>query len=297
MLQASASKSSQIHGYSEAPFTVTIDKIKYDESKRDAYRENLLTLLDSLFIDPDPQCCLASALQSCIAQAALTSFGRLRKHAVQKVNRKWYDAECKSAQAALGQLSEDQHEHAAKWKSYKQLLGRKRRAREREIQQNLCEMASRNLQSCWRQYKERQSSKCNEEQWKASFEALYNAPKVPTAASRDNISATCPGGPTPICTPDLKAKSRPDVPEPAVNFLNAVITHQDVTTALKRLRRRKAAGADGIEADFILDASEILLNLLVQTFNWMLDKGVPTAWCTSLIHPILQAGDPDNPSN
>ncbi len=72
---------------------MTIDKIKYDESKRDAYRENLLTLLDSLFIDVDPQCCLASALQSCIAQAALASFGRPRKHSMQKVNQKWYDAE------------------------------------------------------------------------------------------------------------------------------------------------------------------------------------------------------------
>ena len=100
MLQASAPRGLQIDGYSDAPSTVSIDKIKYDESKRDAYRENLLTLLDSLFIDPDPQCCLASALQSCIAQAALTSFGRPCKHSMQKVNQNWYDAECKSARAA-----------------------------------------------------------------------------------------------------------------------------------------------------------------------------------------------------
>ncbi len=48
MLQASAPRASQIDGCSEAPSTVTIDKIKYDKSKRDAYRENLLTLRDSL---------------------------------------------------------------------------------------------------------------------------------------------------------------------------------------------------------------------------------------------------------
>ncbi len=40
MLQASAPRASQIDGYSEAPSTVTIDKIKYEESKRDAYRES-----------------------------------------------------------------------------------------------------------------------------------------------------------------------------------------------------------------------------------------------------------------
>ncbi len=59
----------------------------------------------------------------------------------------------------------------------------------------------------------------------------------------------------------------------------------------------KAAGVDGIRAEFILDASDILLNPLVQTFNQVLDKGVPAAWCTGLIHPIFKAGDPDDPSN
>ncbi len=62
MLQASAPKASQINGHSKAPSTVTIDQIKFDESKRDAYRESLLTLLTSLLINPDPQSCLASAL-------------------------------------------------------------------------------------------------------------------------------------------------------------------------------------------------------------------------------------------
>ncbi len=136
------------------------------------------------------------------------------------------------------------------------------------------------------------------EQWRASFEALYKAPKAPTAASTDDISAI-PVNPPQSPTPDLKAESGPDAPEPAIDFLNAVITHEDVTAALKRLKRRKAAGVDhpGIRAEFILDASDILLDPLVQTFNQVLDKGVPAAWCTGLIHPIFKAGDPDDPSN
>ncbi len=217
---------------------------------------------------------------------------------MQKVNQKWYGAECKSARAALRQLSGDPHEHAAKLKSYKQMLRRKRCAWERTAQQNLCEMASRNPQSFWRQYKERQSSKCNipKEQWKASFEALYKAPKAPTAASTDDISAI-PVNPPRSPTPNLKAESGPDAPEPAIDFLNAVITHEDVTAALKRLKRSKAAGVDGIRAEFIMDASDILLDPLVQTFNQVLDKGVRAACCTGLIHPIFKAGDPDDPSN
>ncbi len=221
MLQASAPTASQIDGYPQAPSTVTIDKIIYDKSRKDVYRDNLLTLLDSLFIDPDPQCCLASALQFCIAQAALklTSFGRPRKHFMQKVKQNWwYDAECKSAQTSLRQLSEDLHEHAVELKSCKQLLRRTRHAWERKAQQILChkgqsfvtkeqcEMASRNPQSFWRQYKERQSSKCNipKEQWKASLEALYKAPKAPAAASADDASAV-PVNPSQSPTPDVRA--------------------------------------------------------------------------------------------
>ncbi len=64
-------------------------------------------------------------------------------------------------------------------------------------------------------------------------------------------------------TPDLKAESGPDAPEPAIDFLNAVITHDDATAALKRLKRRKAAGVDGSRAESSLDASDILLDPLV----------------------------------
>ncbi len=43
--------------------------------------------------------------------------------------------------------------------------------------------------------------------------------------------------------------------------------------------------------------SDILLEPLVQTFNQVLDKGVPAAWCTGLMHPIFKVGNPDDPSN
>ncbi len=77
-----------------------------------------------------------------------------------------------------------------------------------------------------------------------------------------------------------------------------MITHED--GALKRRHTNQAADVDGIRAEFILDAldaSDELPDALVHTFNQVLDKGVPTAWCTGLIHPIFKAGDPDDPSN
>ena len=66
---------------------------------------------------------------------------------------------------------------------------------------------------------------------------------------------------------------------------------------LRRLKRNKAAGVDVIKAEHILDASELLLKALVQTFNQVLNRGVPPAWCTGLIHPIFKAGDPEDAAN
>ena len=69
------------------PSSVNIDQIKHDVSKTDLYMENVLTLLDPVFTVPSPECCLSSALQSCIAQAALTSFGRPTKHHCRKYTK------------------------------------------------------------------------------------------------------------------------------------------------------------------------------------------------------------------
>ena len=56
-------------------------------------------------------------------------------------------------------------------------------------------------------------------------------------------------------------------PAPSSDQLSADITHQEVEAALKRLKRNKAAGVDGIKAEFILDVADLLVKPLVLTFN------------------------------
>ena len=79
--------------------------------------------------------------------------------------------------------------------------------------------------------------------------------------------------------------------------MNADITCEEVYAALKRLKRNKAAGVDGIKAEFILDAADLLLTPLVMTFNQVLQRGVPASWCVGVVHPIFKAGDRDDPGN
>ncbi len=54
--------------------TVTIETIRFDTSKLQQYRSTLQHFSHSFFSVPPSQCCLASALQSCMVQAALLSF-------------------------------------------------------------------------------------------------------------------------------------------------------------------------------------------------------------------------------
>ena len=215
-LQASRSaKSAQKERTTSLDIPVTVQKIKYDASKADDYREHLIFSLSRVFSAPDPQCCLATALQSCISGAALVSFGRLNKHTSLKVNQKWYDAECKSARAALRNTVAQSPEHAAMLKSYKQLLRRKRRAWQRKAQRDFCELAARNPRAFWRGYKERQShqSDISPDSWKASFEALYRAPEATATSPAEAVPVNSfqPAAPPPVSGP-------PDATEPACDF-------------------------------------------------------------------------------
>ena len=59
---------------------------------------------------------------------------------------------------------------------------------------------------------------------------------------------------------------------PACDQLNAEITMDELADAFKRLKRNKAAGIDGIVAEFILDAQEVLMEPLQIIFNGILSR-------------------------
>ena len=51
------------------------------------------------------------------------------------------------------------------------------------------------------------------------------------------------------------------------SLLNADMIAEEVRDALKRFNRNKAADIDGIRAEFILNAEDMLLNSLVKAFS------------------------------
>ena len=104
---------------------MTVENIRFSVSKIEQYRDAHQPLLSSVFSLSQSHVCLTTDLLSCIVHAALAT---VSPQLLQKMNQKWYDAECRCARAALRDHDAGSPGHAASLKSCKQLLRRKRRA-------------------------------------------------------------------------------------------------------------------------------------------------------------------------
>jgi len=60
---------------------------------------------------------------------------------------------------------------------------------------------------------------------------------------------------------------------------------------LKKLQRNKVAGLDGMKAEFILDAGELLHMPLLTAFNCLLAEGFLKALSTGVVHVLFKGGD------
>ncbi len=73
--------------------------------------------------------------------------------------------------------------------------------------------------------------------------------------------------------------------------MNRNITIAKLLQVLKKLQTNKAAGLDGMKAEFILDAGELLHMPLLTMFNCFLAEGFPKALSTGVVHALFKGGD------
>jgi len=73
--------------------------------------------------------------------------------------------------------------------------------------------------------------------------------------------------------------------------LNCDITLDEIAQVMKRLKRNKSAGLDGIKAEFLLDASDMLHVPLQIVFNKLLQQGYSAGLSTRVIHALHKGGD------
>jgi hypothetical protein len=73
--------------------------------------------------------------------------------------------------------------------------------------------------------------------------------------------------------------------------LNCDITLDEIAQVMKRLKRNKSAGLDGIKAEFLLDAGVMLHVPLQIVFNKLLQQGYLASLSTRVIHALHKGGD------
>ena len=82
------------------------------------------------------------------------------------------------------------------------------------------------------------------------------------------------------------------------DICNGPITVEEVTTHLRKLKNNKAAGSDGIPAEFLKYACDDICMPLCAVYNSILEKGEwPTKWAEGIISPVHKKSSINNTDN
>eukprot|EP00745_Piridium_sociabile_P002264 TRINITY_DN113801_c0_g1_i1.p1 TRINITY_DN113801_c0_g1~~TRINITY_DN113801_c0_g1_i1.p1 ORF type:complete len:177 (-),score=18.67 TRINITY_DN113801_c0_g1_i1:134-664(-) len=93
---------------------------------------------------------------------------------------------------------------------------------------------------------------------------------------------------------------RDDVGSDSSDSLNRPISTEEILVALRKLKKGKAAGPDGIINELLKNAckSDVVLGFFVTFFNALFDRGVyPESWTESIVLPLYKKGNVNNPNN
>jgi hypothetical protein len=79
--------------------------------------------------------------------------------------------------------------------------------------------------------------------------------------------------------------------------LNQDIQLCEIANAIKRLKRGKATGLDGVKAEFVIDGCDALLCILQTLFNKLLNEGFCSSLAVGVIHALFKSGDASSVDN
>jgi hypothetical protein len=79
--------------------------------------------------------------------------------------------------------------------------------------------------------------------------------------------------------------------------LNQDIQLCEIADAIKRLKRGKVVGLDGVKAEFVIDGCDALLRILQTLFNKLLSEGFCSSLAVGVIHALFKNGDASSVDN
>ncbi len=208
-----------------------------------------------------------------------------RTSTTQHRHQPWFDTECHKKHkevSTYAKLHPNNHLAHEQKKQLKQLLRRKKHMYKKLQGQQLCALAKTDPASFWRQY-----SKSKEQ-----FVAISKANLV--ADFQKLLEGQCPsntaGGQGSSTNQVVPSLSHPFASDDC-NTLNCDITLDEIAQVMRKLKRNKFAGLDGIKAQFLLDAGNMLHVPLQIVFNKLLQQGYSAGLSTVVIHALHKGGD------
>ena len=226
----------------------------------------------------------------------------LKRKRIPKCSRRpnkkvWFDDECRQLKRLLNNLArkysknpDDDHKRVSFYetkKHYRHVIRLKK-------SRYYCELNSdiqQNNNINWEGMKKLKMAKKDPEQldlhdlsnFYEFFKKLYDVSSTHTNDSENSSSvANC-------------LQNEHLIPE-SQNDLNSPITIEELDSAIRTLRKGKAAGEDCISNEFLLNSNTQLRLAVLNLFNQCLDNGV-YPWNTSIVTPLHKKGDRYNPDN
>ena len=166
---------------------------------------------------------------------------------------------------------------------YHTLTRKRKRDHERMRAEELCRLAQTEPSKFWRCFKSKAKDLKikDKDTWEKHFKKLLSQP------CENEVSQTCQAE-----HPFYRVLMREQA-----KSLNVMITREEVEDAVKKLKRNKACGIDGMKAELILEGQDQLVRPITDVFNKIFEGGFPDSWSVGVITPIFKKGDPTDPGN
>ncbi len=165
--------------------------------------------------------------------------------------------------------------------------------------ERLCTLAEKDPALFWKAVqgpRERAVNTISATEWVEAFEELYRCKSIgsapPTRQSTPYPTSNVINSPRPKdCA---NTSTSPNVDQSPVD---ADKSEDEVIAALSKLHSKKAPGIDGISAELVKSAIDVLVTPVTELFNDMFNGLYPQCLSIGVIHPIFKKGDINDPLN
>ena len=218
---------------------------------------------------------------------------------------RWFDFECKNMKTQLSKAKKSaahtKSEVATLAKKYKALIQKKKRRSNLENSANL--LAAKNSTELWKKLESLAPKRSSSTSLSLKdFQEFYSKPAVSNNNNLLNFDLdhqmeiydfintymTDPSNSDSIASPENSMGENATLIH---DFLNSIIAKEEMTCAVKKLKKGKSPGIDGIPIDLFIDCEKTLNPLLLELFNYILqNEDYPLDWALGLVNPVHKGG-------